>query len=76
MLRSQWRRTAQQLRSRDVWRTRLVFRVGALLVGIASIAWLTRRYFPAADGSGIPQAIAMLRERKDAIRQGGPGSRD
>jgi len=28
--------------------------------GLAAIAWLTRRYFPGAQGSGIPQAIAAL----------------
>jgi H+/Cl- antiporter ClcA len=29
-------------------------------LGLAAIAWLTRRYFPGAQGSGIPQAIAAL----------------
>jgi len=28
--------------------------------GLVAIAWLTRRYFPGAQGSGIPQAIAAL----------------
>ncbi len=28
--------------------------------GLLAIVWLTRRFFPAAEGSGIPQAIAML----------------
>lgn len=28
--------------------------------GLVLIAWLTRRYFPGAQGSGIPQAIAAL----------------
>lgn len=28
--------------------------------GLALIAWLTRHYFPGAQGSGIPQAIAAL----------------
>lgn len=37
--------------------------------GLVLIAWLTRRFFPAAEGSGIPQAIAMLRVRDDATRQ-------
>lgn len=35
----------------------------ALLVtplGLTAIAWLTRRYFPGSQGSGIPQAIAAL----------------
>jgi H+/Cl- antiporter ClcA len=29
-------------------------------LGLTAIAWLTRRYFPGAQGSGIPQAIAAL----------------
>ena len=29
-------------------------------VGLVLIAWLTRRYFPGSQGSGIPQAIAAL----------------
>ncbi len=29
-------------------------------LGLAAIAWITRRYFPGAQGSGIPQAIAAL----------------
>jgi H+/Cl- antiporter ClcA len=29
-------------------------------IGLASIAWLTRRFFPGAQGSGIPQTIAAL----------------
>jgi H+/Cl- antiporter ClcA len=28
--------------------------------GLVAIAWLTRHYFPGAQGSGIPQAIAAL----------------
>jgi len=28
--------------------------------GLMAIAWLTRRFFPGAQGSGIPQAIAAL----------------
>lgn len=28
--------------------------------GLIAIAWLTRRFFPGAQGSGIPQAIAAL----------------
>ena len=31
--------------------------------GLVLIAWLTRRYFPGAQGSGIPQAIAALEMR-------------
>ncbi|MDR5777037.1 MULTISPECIES: chloride channel protein [unclassified Caballeronia] len=27
--------------------------------------WLTRRFFPGAEGSGIPQVIAMLHNRRD-----------
>jgi len=34
-------------------------------VGLVLIAWLTRRYFPGAQGSGIPQAIAALEMRPD-----------
>lgn len=29
-------------------------------LGLAAIAWATRRFFPGAQGSGIPQAIAAL----------------
>jgi H+/Cl- antiporter ClcA len=38
-------------------------------VGLVAIAWLTRRFFPAAEGSGIPQAIAMLQVRDRKLRQ-------
>jgi H+/Cl- antiporter ClcA len=38
-------------------------------LGLVLIAWLTRRFFPAAEGSGIPQAIAMLQVRDHKIRQ-------
>ncbi|MCW8992955.1 MAG: chloride channel protein [Gammaproteobacteria bacterium] len=31
--------------------------------GLVLIAWLTRRYFPGTQGSGIPQAIAALEMR-------------
>jgi len=37
--------------------------------GLVAIAWLTRRFFPAAEGSGIPQAIAMLQVRDHQVRQ-------
>lgn len=37
-------------------------------LGLLVIAFLTRRYFPAAEGSGIPQAIAML-EVRDPVRR-------
>ncbi len=29
-------------------------------VGLAMVVWITRRYFPGSQGSGIPQAIAAL----------------
>jgi H+/Cl- antiporter ClcA len=29
-------------------------------IGFAAVAWLTNRFFPGAQGSGIPQAIAAL----------------
>ncbi len=29
-------------------------------LGLVAIVWLTRRFFPGAEGSGIPQAIAAL----------------
>jgi len=29
-------------------------------LGLLVITWLTRRYFPSSEGSGIPQVIAML----------------
>jgi H+/Cl- antiporter ClcA len=89
------RRSRRKLFSLNAWKVRLVFWVGALLVGIiaASFAllsgtadhsfkalaekyswlpfvltpaglmlvnWLTRRFFPGASGSGIPQTIAAL----------------
>ncbi len=38
-------------------------------LGLLSIAWLTRRYFPAAEGSGIPQAIAILEVKDEQRRQ-------
>ena len=38
-------------------------------LGLLSIAWLTRRYFPSAEGSGIPQAIAILEVKDEARRQ-------
>jgi H+/Cl- antiporter ClcA len=30
-------------------------------IGFAAISWVTRRYFPGAEGSGIPQTIFALR---------------
>ncbi len=95
MHRKRIRRSRKQLTSAQVWRTRGVFLVGAVLVGVSAsvlalgadwagehflhlvtdhpwlpfvitpsglafIVWLTRRFFPGAEGSGIPQAIAAL----------------
>jgi len=37
-------------------------------VGLALVAWLTRRYFPGSEGSGIPQAIAALSLRDQRSR--------
>jgi H+/Cl- antiporter ClcA len=104
MPRRQWRRSARQLRSKQIWWVRLLFWSGAVLIGVVAtalataseyasslvltvaqtwpwvplvltpaglvlIAWLTRRFFPAAEGSGIPQAIAMLEVSNEARRQ-------
>ena len=90
--------------SRQVWKQRLVFFTGAVLIGLAAVAfakladkaqalyylllnewpWLpfmmtplgfvalayvTRRWFPAAVGSGIPQVIAARKSSDDAHRQ-------
>ena len=95
MYRRRVRRSRKQLTSLRVWRTRVVFMLGAVLVGGAAsllamgadwasavfrqviesrpslpfaitplglvfIVWLTRNFFPGAEGSGIPQAIAAL----------------
>lgn len=103
MPKKQWRRTARQMKSMLVWRIRILFWGGAVLVGLTAtalalasdeaglwfsniiegrpwlpflltplgligIAWMTRRFFPAAEGSGIPQAIAMLEERSEQRR--------
>ncbi len=89
------RHAQRRLFSLRHWRVRLVFWLGALLVGalaagfalaatfadksfhhladsapvvalllpplgLIAVAWITRRYFPEAGGSGIPQAIAAL----------------
>ncbi|KOR32686.1 hypothetical protein TI05_05670 [Achromatium sp. WMS3] len=99
----QWLRTARQMRSTMVWRTRIVFWGGSILVGIIAtilawssdtaglifhqfakdsfwfpllvtplglifLAWLTNNFFPAAEGSGIPQAIAMIQISERTIR--------
>lgn len=94
-MRRHLRRSRRKLFSINAWKIRLVFWIGALLVGViaASFAllssaadhsfkslaeqyqwlpfvltpaglmlvnWLTRRFFPGAGGSGIPQTIAAL----------------
>ena len=38
-------------------------------LGFAGIAWLTRRYFPGAEGSGIPQTIYALRPNSGELGQ-------
>jgi len=103
MPRKQWRHTRRQLASIRIWRRRVVFWGGAILLGVAAtvlawasdwagkafaylvadrlwlpflitplglmlIAWITRRFFPAAEGSGIPQVIAMLQVNDHAVR--------
>ncbi len=90
-----FRQTSTQLLSPQAWKSRVVFWLGAVLVGLAAVlfavaaeranelfeylmtgrswlpllwtpvllvlvAWLTQRFFPGAQGSGIPQAIAAL----------------
>ncbi len=37
--------------------------------GLVLVAWLTRRFFPEAGGSGIPQAIAALDTKKETQRR-------
>jgi len=37
-------------------------------LGLTFIAWLTRRFFPGSEGSGIPQAIAALSMKSHAMR--------
>ena len=89
------RRSKRKLFSINAWKIRLVFWIGALLVGCVAalfammattadhsfvqlastypwlpfiltpaglmlINWITRRFFPGAGGSGIPQTIAAL----------------
>lgn len=97
------RHTQRRLFSLRHWRIRLVFWLGALLLGAVAagfaliaafadksfhrlaealpfvalllpplglvlVAWLTQRYFPNADGSGIPQAIAALKIKHEHKR--------
>jgi H+/Cl- antiporter ClcA len=89
------KRQQQQFLSFNVWRLRLVFWTGAVLVGavtlmfsrlaeladhlfsnwaqqnpllpfvltpagLIAVAWMTRRFLPGAEGSGVPQVIATL----------------
>ncbi|MDE2088985.1 MAG: chloride channel protein [Gammaproteobacteria bacterium] len=91
----QWRRLPKRLLSMERWKARLVFWIGAALVGLTGaffakaavyaddafhhlvryspylplvvcplglvlVAWLTMRFFPGTQGSGIPQSIAAL----------------
>ncbi len=37
-------------------------------LGLTFIAWLTKRFFPGTEGSGIPQAIAALSMNSHALR--------
>jgi H+/Cl- antiporter ClcA len=37
-------------------------------LGLVLVSWLTRRYFPGSQGSGIPQSIAALQMRAHASR--------
>ena len=37
--------------------------------GLVLISWLTRRFFPGTEGSGIPQAIAALQFGRHSLRQ-------
>jgi len=38
-------------------------------MGLATVAWLTKRFFPGAQGSGIPQAIAALKMTEHVSRR-------
>ena len=38
-------------------------------LGLMLVAWLTRRYFKEASGSGIPQAIAAIKMRREHQRR-------
>jgi len=37
-------------------------------LGLAFIAWITRKYFPGTEGSGIPQAIAAISMKHHGLR--------
>ncbi|MEJ2059139.1 MAG: chloride channel protein [Gammaproteobacteria bacterium] len=98
------REFAKDLLSAEVWKARLVFWAGAIVVGLVAVffakaadyanglfrhlityspwlplavtpiilmlvAWLTIRFFPGSQGSGIPQAMAALEMREQALRQ-------
>jgi H+/Cl- antiporter ClcA len=39
-------------------------------LGLAAVAWITRRFCPGAVGSGIPQTIAAINERDERFRNG------
>lgn len=51
------------LRNNHPWSPFLLTTAGGAL-----IAWMTRRYFPGAEGSGIPQVIAALKHSSDESR--------
>lgn len=53
----------RQLHTSDPW---LAYALTPL--GLAGIAFLTRRFFPGTEGSGIPQAIASLSLQNHALR--------
>lgn len=53
----------QQLTQQYPWASFIITPLGLML-----IAWLTRRFFPGAGGSGIPQSIAALKlPNKDEV---------
>lgn len=101
-MRKHIRRSRRKLFSFKAWRLRLVFWVGALIVGITAVIfammadmadhsftklvkqypylpfiltpaglmlinWLTRKFFPGSNGSGIPQTIAALQMQNKQV---------
>jgi H+/Cl- antiporter ClcA len=97
-MRQQIRLTRQRLFKPTIWKTRLIFWGGAILVGVVAaifallgekgdhfyravyseypwlsfvitpfglvlIVWLTRKFFPGAEGSGIPQTLIAIEGR-------------
>lgn len=97
-MRQHIRRTRHRFFKTTIWKTRLIFWGGAILVGIVAaifallgekadhfyrqlftgnpwlsfvitpvglmlIVWLTRRFFPGAEGSGIPQTLIAIEGR-------------